>query len=342
MAELSSHSLRSPGEHRDPLAGTGRAVLSAQRPSPGPVTILPADIPPTMIDRIAAAVASAGGEVEALSQSTRALVWVGFDVPALEALLASHPGIGWVQLPLAGVEQFSDIVARHPHLLWTSAKGSFAEPVAEHALALTLAVLRDLPEKSRSATWDRARSGRSLYGCRVVIVGAGAIADEIIRLFAPFDVVVTVVRRSDAAVPGADRTLTAAHLLEAIGDADVVIVAAAATASTERMFSVEQFAAMKPGGLIVNIARGSLIDQDALVDALRSGHLSGAGLDVTTPEPLPDGHPLWTAPNVVITSHSANTEAMSEPLLAARVATNVAAMLGDGRFVGLVDAKAGY
>jgi len=108
------------------------------------------------------------------------------------------------------------------------------------------------------------------------------------------------------------------------------------------MFSVEQFAAMKPGALIVNIARGSLIDQDALVDALRSGHLSGAGLDVTTPEPLPDGHPLWTAPNVVITSHSANTEAMSEPLLAARVATNVAAMLGDGRFVGLVDAKAGY
>jgi len=99
---------------------------------------------------------------------------------------------------------------------------------------------------------------------------------------------------------------------------------------------------MKPSAVLVNIARGALIDTDALVAALAAGEIDGAGLDVTFPEPLPDGHPLWTEPRALITSHSADTKAMTQPLLAGRVRLNVEALLGDGRFIGIVDVAAGY
>jgi phosphoglycerate dehydrogenase-like enzyme len=99
---------------------------------------------------------------------------------------------------------------------------------------------------------------------------------------------------------------------------------------------------MKPSAVLVNIARGTLVDSMALADALHAGHLAGAGLDVTDPEPLPDGHPLWSAPRCVITSHAADTPDMVEPLLADRVRHNVGALLGDGAFVGIVDPGAGY
>ena len=175
-----------------------------------------------------------------------------------------------------------------------------------------------------------------------MIVGAGGIAREVMRLLAPWEVSVTIVRRSADALPGADRTVAVADLASVLPDADVVILAAAATAETKHLIGVPELAAMRPEAALVNIARGQLVDQEALVAALGSGHLSGAGLDVTTPEPLPDGHPLWSAPRVVITSHSADTPEMVEPLLAERIRLNVTAFLGDSAFIGAVDPRAGY
>jgi len=330
---------RQPGEHRDPLAGTGNPLTGA-RPEPGPIAILPTDN-----DVYADAVRSAGGVVAPLSEQTRGLIWLNLDGPALAAVLAAHPGIGWVQLPLAGVEAFAELLTNQGEAelpVWTSAKGAFAEPVAEQAVALTLAVLRGLPEKSHSTSWATPQTGISLFGRRVVIVGAGGIAREVMRLLAPWEVSVTIVRRSADALPGADRTVAVADLASVLPDADVVILAAAATAETKHIIGVPELAAMRPEAALVNIARGQLVDQEALVAALGSGHLSGAGLDVTTPEPLPDGHPLWSAPRVVITSHSADTPEMVEPLLAERIRLNVTAFLGDSAFIGAVDPRAGY
>jgi phosphoglycerate dehydrogenase-like enzyme len=334
-------SVRGTGQHKD-LASVGTTALEgASRPTPGPIAVLP-DPTALFVD----AVTSAGGTVAPLSAETRGLVWLSEKrASELADVLAAHPGIEWVQLPWAGVDPFVPLLAEHAGRalpLWTSAKGSYSEPVAEHALALSLALLRFLPSKSNSTSWAPKRMGQSLYGRKVLIVGAGGIAQEFIRLIEPFETEITVVRRSAGAVAGAALTVTADKLAEVLPDADVVVLAAASTGETAHMIGARELELMKPTAVLVNIARGALIDTDALVDALQSGSIAGAGLDVTEPEPLPDGHPLWNEPACVITSHSADTPEMTAPLLAGRIRANVEAFLGDGRFVGIVDPKAGY
>jgi phosphoglycerate dehydrogenase-like enzyme len=333
--------MRGTGQHRDLVAVTPISREGASRPTPGPIAVLP-DPTPMFVD----AVTSGGGTVEELSHDTRGLVWLS-ERRALDLaeILTSYPAIEWVQLPWAGVDSFVPLLAEYAERqlpLWTSAKGSYSEPVAEHAVALALALLRLLPSKSRSISWAPRRLGASLYGRHVLIVGAGGISQELIRLLAPFEVRITVVRRSEGAMAGANRTVTANRLSEVLPEADVVILAAASTVETARLIGSDELSLMKPSAVLVNIARGALIDTDALVDALHSGSIAGAGLDVTDPEPLPDGHPLWDEPNCVITSHSADTPEMTAPLLAARIRSNVEAFLGDGRFIGVVDPRAGY
>ncbi len=329
---------RTPGQHRDPVAAS---AVPTPRPEAGPIALLPESRP-----AFVAAVAAAGGRVAALDDDTRGLIWLGAtETPELTAILESHPRIGWVQLPWAGVDGFASTLAHFADRntpLWTSAKGSYSEPVAEHALALTLAVLRGLPEKARATSWAPVKIGTSLYGRTVLIIGAGGIAVEIMRLFAPFEVDFTVVRRTATPLAGATTTVSASELHTVLPDADVVIVAAAATESTAQLIGSVELALMKPEAALINIARGTLVDSDALLASLESGHLAGAGLDVTDPEPLTAGHPLWQAPRCIVTSHTADTPEMTEPLLAERVRRNVAALLGDGQFVGIVDPIAGY
>lgn len=328
------------GQHRAVLAVEAEPLPADQRPEPGPIAVLPT-AEPAFVD----AVEAAGGTVEPLSDRTRGLVWLdNRDPDGFAAALGSHAGVSWVQLPFAGVDAFARTIAdeQRPGLVWTSAKGAYAQPVAEHALALTLALLRVLPKRVRARSWATEQEGRSLYGLEVLIVGAGGIALELMRLLQPFGVRITVVRRSPEPVPGAERTLRTDRLAEALPAADVVVVAAALTGGTRQLFGAAEFAAMKPTAVLVNIARGGLVDTDALLAALRDGTIAGAGIDVTDPEPLPDGHPLWDEPNCLITPHQADTPEMVAPLLAERVRLNVRAFLDNGRFVGVVDPEAGY
>ncbi|MFI5062155.1 MAG: NAD(P)-dependent oxidoreductase, partial [Actinomycetales bacterium] len=120
------------------------------------------------------------------------------------------------------------------------------------------------------------------------------------------------------------------------------IVAAALTGGTKHLFGADEFSVMKNTAYLVNIARGGLVDTDALVGALAAGTIAGAGIDVTDPEPLPEGHLLWEEPRCLITPHQADTPEMTAPLLAERIRLNVEAFLGNGRFVGVVDPVAGY
>lgn len=329
--------------HRAVAGAASRAMAdgaTSAAPEVGPIAIVP-DTEPAFAD----AVSRAGGSLAPLSAETRGLVWTSSEgEDELEALLAEHPAISWVQLPWAGVDAFAGLLRRHrgDGRVWTSAKGAYAQPVAEHALMLALAALRVLPSRVRAGEWAPDERGHSLYGADVVLVGAGGISVELLRLLEPFGVRSTVVRRSDVAVPGAARTLTTDRLSEALATAEVVFVLAALTEGTRGLIGRDEFAAMPEGAVLVNVARGGLVDTAALVDALESGRLGGAGLDVTDPEPLPTGHPLWHASNCIITPHVADTEAMTTPLFAERIRVNTAAFLGSTRFEGLVDLDEGY
>lgn len=328
-------------QHHAVMSSAIQQVPADRRPEPGPIAILP-----NPKDIFADAVLAGGGEIAELSDATRGIVWLSSRSAAdIVGVLRDHPGVGWVQLPWAGVDAFADVLAAHAgqtRPLWTSAKGAYSQPVAEHVLALALALLRVFPKRIGATSWPSLKEGTSLFGLNVVVVGAGGITVELIRLLEPFGVHMTVVRRNSIPMPGAERTVTSDHLLEVLPGADVVVVAAAFTAETAQLIGAEQLAAMKPTAVLVNIARGGLVDTDALLAALTAGTIAGAGLDVTDPEPLPDGHPLWNAPNLIITPHSADTPSMTAPLLAERIRTNVEAFLGDGRFVGVVDPAAGY
>lgn len=328
------------GQHQAVLGAEITALPPERRPTPGPIAVLPK---PTEI--FTSAVRDAGGQVAELSAETRGVVWLSYRrADELSATLEANPQIEWVQLPWAGVDAFGDVLASQarPRLLWTSAKGAYAQPVAEHALALTLALLRVLHERARAASWDSVPAGRSLYGRNIVIIGAGGIALELIRLLAPFDAAITVVRRSATPVPGAVRTVQMGQLHQVLPMADVVVVAAALTADSRHLLGAPEFDLMSSHANLVNIARGALVDTDALVAALAAGDIAGAALDVTDPEPLPDGHPLWSERRCLITPHMADTPEMTVPLLAERIRLNVRAFLDDGRFVGVVDPQSGY
>jgi phosphoglycerate dehydrogenase-like enzyme len=288
------------------------------------------------------AVRAGGGIPVKLGEQADALVWLSpRDLDGLAAVLEDQPEVRWVQLPFAGVENAMAAGIIDHSRAWTSAKGSYARPVAEHALLLALAGLRDLPERIRARRWG-APAGTSLYGARVTILGGGGITAELLRLLAPFGVEATVVRRQPQPVAGAARSVTTGQLDDVLPGALVVFVALALTPETTGIIGAAQLAAMDDRAWLVNVARGPHVRTDALLRALRAGEIGGAGLDVTDPEPLPEGHPLWSAPNCIITPHTADTWEMIVPLLAARIAANVAHFAAGEPLEGPVDPAAGY
>ena len=301
--------------------------------------------PEPAADWVGKAVVDGGGLVVDLAEA-EALVWTaprGAD--DLQRLLADAPAVRWVQLPWAGVEDFARLGVFDEDgsgRRWTCGKGVYAEPVAEHALALALAGLRQLPERVRATSWGR-QAGLSLYDARVAILGAGGITACLVDLLRPMRTEVTVVRR-DPTTPfaGARRTVGLDGLYGALPGADVVFLALALTPETEGIVGAEALAHIAPHAWLVNVARGRHVDTDALVAALEGRQLGGAALDVTEPEPLPDGHPLWSLPNVIITPHTANTQEMAVPLLSARITENVRRFAAGEELVGPVDGALGY
>jgi phosphoglycerate dehydrogenase-like enzyme len=305
------------------------------------VALAPDGVRPWIADSIRAG----GGTVVAAAEVPDAdvLVWADpLNVTELDVLLeTTATRVQWVQLPYAGVEPFADVIAHNAQLVWTCAKGVYAEPVAEHALTLLLAGLRGLGEYAGATTWLPPR-GTNLLGAKVVIVGGGGITGSLLRLLEPFGADVTVVRRHAAPMPGAARVLDVSELDNALDDAVGVVLALALTPETEGIIGRAQLDRMSAHGWIVNVARGRHIVTADLVAALAAGEIGGAGLDVTDPEPLPDGHPLWSLPNCIITPHVGNTPEMAVPLLAARITENLRRWADGEPLLGLVDPSLGY
>jgi phosphoglycerate dehydrogenase-like enzyme len=285
------------------------------------------------------AVRAGGGEVVDLADA-EALVWTDPHDPArLSEVLARHPSIRWVQLPWAGIEPMAGVIDHER--VWTAGKGVYAEEVAEHALALALAGLRNLGPYARATTWT-GPTGQNLLGARVTLLGAGGIATSFLRLLAPFGCTVTVLRRIPEPLAGVARTGTLAELVDVAGQTDLLVIALALTEETTGIVDAEVLDVLPPDAWVVNVARGRHVVTDDLVDALRHRRIGGAGLDVTDPEPLPPGHPLWSLPNCIITPHTANTPEMAVPVLSRRVEENVRRFARGEPLLGPVDVGAGY
>jgi phosphoglycerate dehydrogenase-like enzyme len=225
--------------------------------------------------------------------------------------------------------------------LWTCGKGVYAEPVAEMAVTLALAGMRGLGTYARAQAWGTPQ-GTNLLGARVTVLGGGGITESLLRLLKPFECHVTVVRNRAQDMDGADVVLESDRLMDSLPGADLVVVALSLTPDTEGILSASEFELMESHAWVVNVARGRHIVTDDLVAALRDGVIGGAGLDVTDPEPLPEGHPLWTLPNCIITPHVANTPDMAQPLLAERITQNVRRFGRGEELIGPVDPELGY
>ena len=288
------------------------------------------------------AIARGGGQLVAIEEAEALLLWHHPPNPAdvLDAL-EHAPGIRWVQLPSAGVDRYAAVLSAAPDVVFTCAKGVYAEPVAEHALALTLAGLRELQVRARTNDWGE-ETGLTLYDAHVTCIGGGGIAQEFLRLLEPFRVRSTVVRRHPTPMEGVDRVMPPDQIHSALASADVVLIAVALTADTDGLIASPELRVMKKHAWFINIARGRIVNQDDLVVALQEGWIGGAALDATTPEPLPPDHVLWTLDNCLITPHVAVGYELGLPLLGARFQENVAHFAADEGMVGLVDLDHGY
>src|SRR5258706_2598340 len=304
--------------------------------SSGPrLALAPENSPGWMADAIEAV----GGRLVPVS-GAEGWVWGTRARPAeLVATLDTAPDVRWVQLPYAGVERFLDVI--DDDRTWTCGKGVYAEPVAELAVGFALALMRGIQFYSGATTWLAPR-GRNVLDGRVTILGGGGIPESLARLLTPFRSHVTVVRNRVQAMDGADVVIESERLYEALSGAHLVVVALPLTAETEGIIGADELRLMERDAFLINVARGKHVVTGDLVDALREGTIAGAALDVTDPEPLPEGHPLWALSNCIITPHVGNTPEMAEPLLAERITANVRRFAAGAPLPGLVDTDLGY
>jgi len=234
--------------------------------------------------------------------------------PADGGGLALAPHVRWVQTTSSGVGKLvhslgladSDVVV-------TTARGVHADALAEFVMMCVLAHAKDLPRliaDQRAHRWERYCC-RDLVGATLLVIGAGKVGAHVGKVARAFGLrVLALVSRKDAARAAAldaDAVYGPDELHRALAQADYVVLTMPHTPQTERMIDARAFAAMKPGVALINIARGQVLDEEALIANLRRGHIAFAGLDVAMVEPLPDSSPLWDLPNVLISPHSAST-----------------------------------
>lgn len=271
---------------------------------------------------------------------------VCYGLPDLE-LLANAKKLRWLQLGSAGVPHALCPIATQLNITVTNLAGLYGPTIAEHALAMLLFLARNLHSAARNQTkekWDRsvATGLRDLHGHTLAILGLGNIGRAIGRLARGFGMRVIGCRRTPEPVPGVDQVYGPNALRAMLRDADHLAVAAPWTKETEGMLGHEEFAALKAGAFYINVSRGNVAREEALLAALQSGHLAGAGLDVFTVEPLAPGHPFWSMPNVLISPHYSGETVNTGPLPAQRFVRNLNAWLAGRPLEGMVRLEHGY
>lgn len=273
----------------------------------------------------------------------RAHVVVALDLPSGMAELA--PKLRWVQGIGAGVGHLRTCGLADGVLVTTGA-GIGAPSIADFVMGRLLAVWKrfdHLAELQRAHRWDQMDArGRALSGTTVGIVGFGAIGTAVAQRAVAFDLRVLAVRRHPAPHPLAERVVGPEGLSEVLSESDAVVVCAPATDETTSLFDADAFAAMRPGALFCNVARGTLVDEAALIAALESGQVGAAILDVAAAEPLPANSPLWDVPNVYLSPHSSAVIDRYDVPLFDLVEDNLRRWLQGGPMRNVFDLEAGY
>ncbi|MDE0117257.1 MAG: NAD(P)-binding domain-containing protein [bacterium] len=271
--------------------------------------------------------------------SGEALLTIPRDYPNLAGLL--DRGVEWVHVTSTGIDGFPlDLLG---HRVMTCSRGASAIGISEWCLAMMLAFEKDLPGvwlDKPPERWFTAELG-ALYGKTLGLIGLGGIGTAVARRALAFDMTVLAIRRTAAPAP-MDGIEVVSSLAELLGRADHVVVAAPATAATRYLLDADALAATKPGAHIVNIARGDLIDQDALRAALDRGHIARASLDTVVPEPLPEGHWMYDHPKIQLSAHVSWCMPDSWDLLMAPFADNLQRRMSGQPLEGIVNPDEGY
>ncbi|RSY88612.1 D-2-hydroxyacid dehydrogenase [Sphingomonas koreensis] len=255
---------------------------------------------------------------------------------------AAGARLKWLSTIYAGIDAFDVDLLKTRGTILTNGVGINAIAVAEYAVMGMLAAAKRFDQVVRMADrreWPADAPGKvELFETRALIVGYGAIGRMIGDRLAAFGVDVTGVTRS-----GRDGTLTPDQWRERLGDYDWLVLAAPSTGDTHALIGTAELAAMKPGAWLVNVARGDMVDQPALIEALEKRRIAGAFLDVVDPEPLPDDHPLWTTPNVIHSMHLSGRSQAKMFMRAAALFLENARAFAEGRpMKNVVDLDAGY
>lgn len=224
-------------------------------------------------------------------------------------MLGKAGNIRWLHIQSAGVDGYTDRnIYANKDIIVTRTADVFSTAIAEHVIGMILALNRLFPKYIRQQAahrWDRGGEKYELDGSVVLMLGMGSLAAEIVRRLRGFECRITGVRREmTKKAEGYDAVYPPDRLHDAIREADYIISTLPHTPHTEKYIGREEFAVMKPRAIFINVGRGATVDTAALIEALQSGRIAGAGLDVTDPEPLDPESPLWDMENVIITPHS--------------------------------------
>ena len=263
--------------------------------------------------------------------------------------LKAAKNLKWFCCSYAGVDDLlSDEIYPHPGVMLSNSSGAYGITISEHVLMVLLMLMRRMPEymdAARSRQWLQELPTRSICGSTVTMLGTGNIGTNIARRAKALGASVRGVRRTQkAADPAFDAVYTFDHLDELLPDTEILVMAIPSTTDTAGILSRERIAMLPENALVINVGRGSAVDQDALMEALEAGRIAGAALDVMVPEPLPEDHPLWRTRNLLLTPHISGNMALGltcdlDVALFCEDLRNYAAGLPLKR---LVDRKLGY
>jgi phosphoglycerate dehydrogenase-like enzyme len=313
------------------LVSSERAYLVEDLKGASPLARIVLVTPETVMQEIVDADAFIGRITPEQVRAGKKLKWVGSMSAGVERVLHLSGGTDL---------RDSDIVLTNNQIVQ-------GPEIADHAMALLLTLSRDIDrflEDKRHQRWERQPyPGIELNGRTAVIVGVGGIGTQIaFRAWAHGMTVVGVDPDDIPFMPTVQRVVKPDQLNDVLPLADVVFMAAPHTPESDKMMGAEQFGLMKKDGYFIAVSRGKTYDLDALVDAVQGGHLAGAGVDVTDPEPLPEGHPLWTLDNVIITPHIAGRSDKDQARMVGTIRENIRRFVEGRPLINVVDKSKGY